>query len=115
MSEPYIVDLKTCTCTIGRKQWKVLTLFEAAKDLEEFGYPLNLVDKEDDYWGVETLADFIEHARRVESADLSKPIIVSSNGRIMDGYHRICKAAMQGLKSVKAVQFDSDPCQDLTI
>lgn len=107
------VDLKSCKCTIGRRQWKTLTLFEAAKGLKEFDYPINLIDKEEEnVWSVETIADFISHSKRVEGADLSFPIIVSSQGSIMDGYHRICKAVLQGLESVKAVQFDVDPEED---
>jgi hypothetical protein len=41
--------------------------------------------------------------------DLNYPIILSSDGRVMDGMHRVCKAWMQGEESIKAVRFPIDP------
>ncbi len=115
MNEDYKTDLTKCKCTMGDKVWKVLTLIEASKELPVFEYPLNLVDKEDDYWGIGSLAEFIEHSKRTQAADLSKPIIVSSGGRIMDGLHRVCRAVLDGNKSVEAVQFEDDPQPDYTV
>jgi hypothetical protein len=44
--------------------------------------------------------------------DLSCPVILSSDGRVMDGMHRICKALLQGLDEVDAVRFNQDPEPD---
>ncbi len=54
----------------------------------------------------------LEHVKLIEAADLSFPIILSSSGAIMDGRHRVAKAALQGRKEVDAVQFDEDPEPD---
>ena len=45
-------------------------------------------------------------------ADLSVPIILSSNGTVMDGMHRIAKAVLQDKNDIEAVQFEKDPEPD---
>jgi hypothetical protein len=52
------------------------------------------------------------HARLIEEADLSHPIIMCSNRRVMDGMHRVLKALSAGLKDIDAVVFESDPDPD---
>ncbi len=42
---------------------------------------------------IPTCRAVVEHARLIEAADLSFPIILSSDGRVMDGMHRVGKAA----------------------
>lgn len=46
-----------------------------------------------------------EHARLIETADLNYPIILSSDGRVMDGMHRVAKALLLGRESIEAVRF----------
>ena len=50
----------------------------------------------------------MEHARLIDAADLSFPIILSADGRVMDGMHRVAKAALPGHETIAAVQFASD-------
>jgi hypothetical protein len=45
----------------------------------------------------------------INEVDLSYPIILDSNRRVMDGMHRVAKALLQGNDVIEAVQFDSDP------
>lgn len=44
--------------------------------------------------------------------NLSYPIILSAEGYLMDGGHRIAKAWLQGVKEIRAVQFEIDPEPD---
>lgn len=53
-----------------------------------------------------------EHARKITAADLKFPIILSSDGRLMDGGHRVCKAFLLGFDRIDAVQFIEDPEPD---
>jgi hypothetical protein len=53
-----------------------------------------------------------EHARRIRDADLSRPVILASDGRLMDGGHRLAKAYLDGQMEVWAVQFEHDPEPD---
>ena len=65
------------------------------------------------FWGESmTCRSVAEHARLIEEADLGYPIILSSNGRIMDGMHRVLKAFMLGESHIRAVRFLTDPEPD---
>lgn len=52
------------------------------------------------------------HARLMNETDLSLPIILSQDGRVMDGMHRVCKALIEGRDTILAVRFDVDPEPD---
>lgn len=49
------------------------------------------------------------HFNAMKAADLDYPIILSADGDIMDGNHRVMKALANGEKTIKAVRFKSDP------
>ena len=53
-----------------------------------------------------------EHVRLVNEADLSFPVILSASGEVMDGRHRLAKAALEHSTTIEAVQFDHDPEPD---
>ncbi len=61
---------------------------------------------------VPSVRSIAEHAKLIDETDLSYPIILSRNGQVMDGMHRVAKAFMKRLKTIKAVQFESDPAPD---
>jgi diguanylate cyclase (GGDEF)-like protein len=48
----------------------------------------------------------------IQKADLSYPVILSADGRLMDGGHRISKAWLSGLTTINAVRFPVDPEPD---
>ena len=56
----------------------------------------------------------IEHARRIleSEGDEVFPILLSEEGMIMDGMHRLCKAVLEKKARVKVVRFDVDPPPD---
>jgi hypothetical protein len=56
-----------------------------------------------------------EHAKRIIEADLRYPIILSANGGLMDGGHRIAKAWLGGQVDIDAVRFERDPEPDYVI
>jgi len=56
-----------------------------------------------------------QHAKRIWDADLTYPVILATDGRLMDGGHRIAKAWLQGMPEVRAVQFVLDPEPDYII
>jgi hypothetical protein len=45
-----------------------------------------------------------EHARDIYQTDLSCPIILSPTGEVLDGWHRICRAYLEGIDGIDAVQ-----------
>jgi hypothetical protein len=53
-----------------------------------------------------------EHASLIQAADLNFPIILSREGSVMDGMHRVAKAVLLGRTTIEAVQFTDDPAPD---
>lgn len=80
--------------------------------------PLNSIRELDEaYWRQEgeahlTCRELAEHLRLVQEADLGYPIILSADGRVMDGMHRVVKAVLENRANIEAVQFDQDPEPD---
>ena len=52
------------------------------------------------------------HVTLIDNADLSFPIILAADGAVMDGMHRVAKAAREGRREIAAVQFVDDPPPD---
>ena len=50
-----------------------------------------------------------EHAQAIYEADLRFPIILPPSGDVLDGMHRLCKAFLQGLEEIDAVQLPMMP------
>lgn len=102
----------------GLCAWNVHRLVERTRDFTREKVPLSAIRELDEpYWSDDgaqrlTCRDVVEHARLMLDCDLSCPVILSSDGRVMDGMHRICKALLQGLDEVDAVRFNQDPEPD---
>ncbi len=61
---------------------------------------------------VPTCRSMVDHFRLVNETNLDHPIILSFEGRVMDGMHRIAKALLLGHKEVKAVRFTEEIAPD---
>ena len=61
---------------------------------------------------IPTCRKVVEHARLIREVDLSFPIILSADGGVMDGMHRVCRAFMDEQKTIRAVRFANDPEPD---
>ena len=102
----------------GLKAWDIDRLVALAKDLPRFPVEVSAIAELDEpYWfgGGDpdaTCRAIAEHARMIEEADLSFPIILSQDGRVFDGMHRVAKALLAGLTTVEAVRFERDPDPD---
>src|SRR3974377_2206823 len=88
----------------GLRAWDVDRLVEAAERLPVVHIPLSSIKELDEpYWYdhgyVPTCRSIAEHAKLINETDLRYPIILSSDGRVMDGMHRVAKAAMQNIDS----------------
>jgi hypothetical protein len=100
----------------GLLAWDVDRLIRLSSSLPRKHVRLNGIRELDEEWSAEdrrhTWRTVVEHMRLIEEADLSFPIILSASGEIMDGRHRVAKAALQGRETIEAVQFASDPEPD---
>ncbi len=50
-----------------------------------------------------------EHARDIYEANFHFPIILSPSGVVLDGMHRLCKAFLEGMEEIDAVQLPVMP------
>ena len=104
--------------TRGLYAWDVHRLIELTRDRPRFRVPLDAIRELDEpYWfsgGAQaaTCRAIVEHARAISEVDLAYPIILSSDGRVMDGMHRVARALLIGATSIEAVQFEHDPEPD---
>ena len=102
----------------GLCAWYVRRLIELSRGLVRERVPLTTIRELDEpYWAGEnadrmTRRQVINHARLMLGCDLSFPVILSSDGRVMDGMHRICKALLEGKDDIEAVRFVNDPEPD---
>jgi hypothetical protein len=102
----------------GLCAWNVHRLVELSRTLVRERVPLSAIRELDEpYWASDraqqmTCRDIVEHARLILDCDLRYPVILSSDGRVMDGMHRISKALLEGLNDIEAVRFIHDPEPD---
>ncbi|MBL9146512.1 MAG: hypothetical protein JNM99_22720 [Verrucomicrobiaceae bacterium] len=101
----------------GLLAWDVDRLISLSQDLSPIEVPLTAIREIDQpYWfstgESATCRAVMEHAALITAANLSYPIILSSDGRVMDGMHRVLKACLAGLSTIAAVQFQDDPAPD---
>jgi len=102
----------------GLCAWNVHRLVAISSTLQRELVPLSAIRELDEpYWSGEpaksiTCRQVAEHARLIRNSDLAFPVILSSDGRVMDGMHRICKALVEGLSDIEAVRFLQDPEPD---
>lgn len=95
-------------CNLGNNTWSVARLFELSRELPVMEVPLVHLNM---YYYYErlTLRDMVMHMKAVQEADLEKPIILDEDGDLMDGRHRLMKAMLNGVETIKVVRFDENP------
>jgi hypothetical protein len=99
--------------------WRIQGLWESSKHLPIEMIPLDyfayLLDEPQPDWcagSAPTLREVAQHAKRIYEANLSHPVIISAEGYLMDGKHRLAKASLLGMKEIAAVRFMQNPAPD---
>jgi hypothetical protein len=102
----------------GLCAWNVQRLIEQSSGLVRERVSLSDIRELDEaHWAHETARqmtcrEIAGHARLMLDCDLAFPVILSSDGRVMDGMHRVCKALLEGRTEIEAVRFLHDPEPD---
>ncbi len=100
----------------GLLAWDVDRLCELSRGLPRKSIPLETIRELDQPVGGTgarlTWRQLAGHVNLINEADLAHPIILSASGEVMDGRHRIAKAAISGYDVIEAVQFEVDPPPD---
>lgn len=92
--------------------WYVANLIEFSKNKDniiEFELDTYSIALNETVWGELTMYDIINHFRQTNKADLQFPVIMSEEGWVLDGWHRIVKAIINNQRYVKAVRFKKNP------
>lgn len=98
--------------------WDVVGLIERVSSLSPIEISLSdIAELDERHWfnyeaDSPTCRKIAEHARLIEEADLSYPIIVDHEHRVMDGMHRVCKALNQGAETILAYRLEVLPKPD---
>lgn len=98
----------------GNKIWKAQTLYDFAKAKEYpiLDMPLWNIDLTSEPFECNQLHSFIFQCKRVKECSLEYPIILDDVGQIADGYHRLCKAILEGRETIKAIRLLEMPAPD---
>jgi len=101
-----------------RHRWRVERLWKLAENMPVKRVPLSAIkDIDRAMWfspeqPAPTCRQVAFHAKKIYEADLTYPVILSANGSVFDGMHRIMKYMLEGYGVIQAVQFDTDPEPD---
>jgi hypothetical protein len=102
----------------GLDAWDVDRLIALSRDFPARQVPIESIwELDTNYWFDDseqrpTVRRVVEHMRLVDDADLSHPVILGPDGRVMDGMHRIARAVREGHERILAVQFETLPAPD---
>ena len=101
----------------GLDAWDVDRLIEASTNLPITDIAVESIAEVDtDYWfcfgPVPTVRRIVEQVHLIQDVDCSYPIILGSDGRVMDGMHRVARAMLDGRPTIRAVRFVTDPEPD---
>ncbi|MEM9667875.1 MAG: hypothetical protein AAF950_03045 [Pseudomonadota bacterium] len=101
----------------GFYAWDVHRLVKLATSLPVITRTLDEIAELDEaYWfytgDTPTCRNLAEHFKLMMEADLEYPIILCSEGRVMDGMHRATKSLTLGKTEILCVQFEDTPKAD---
>ena len=102
----------------GFDAWDVDRLIRLSADLPVVDVPIAQIRELDTaYWSLPggsptTVNEVITHMRLVRDVDPAYPVILGSDGRVMDGMHRVARAVLEGRTTIRAVRFAEHPGPD---
>ncbi len=102
----------------GLLAWDVDRLVELTSGFTPIDVPLSEIRELDEtFWfdhegDAPTCRRIALHAKLMNETDLRHPIILSAEGRVMDGMHRVCRALIEGRETIRGVRFEIDPEPD---
>lgn len=102
--------------TKGINSWSASTLITYCK---EKNYPIfklpvagiNLSEQTMP-WTIYNISSFVYHMKRVNKVNMKYPIILDSEGGIVDGWHRVARAIIDGKTEIDAIRIEEMPLAD---
>jgi hypothetical protein len=104
----------------GVEAWDVDRLIELSRDFEVIDVDLAaLWQIDENYWFdpgsssvTPTVRRIAEHIRLTLEVDISYPVILGPDDRVLDGMHRVLWSILHGSASIRAVRFSELPDPD---
>jgi len=104
------------TYSDGAFTWDVKDLWKAAEGIEPVSMPIRYVLNIEQFldshsWsaGKMSVREILDHADRIDNADLSYPILLTPDGYVADGCHRIVRALKEGRDSILVIKLPAMP------
>jgi hypothetical protein len=111
MTIPPTVPFDKQECNLDSCYWNVSRLAKLAESLPTRSLPLDAMNLHCTEYTT-TMRSFVSHMKTVLDADLDQPILLSEDGEIFDGRHRIMKALHLGHTHINAKRFETNPQPD---
>ena len=98
--------------------WDVHKLIRATRELPVIDVAIDDISEIDENWwyqepgALPTPRSMAHHMALVEKTDLSHPVILCADGRLMDGMHRLVRALAEDRTYVPAVRLSKTPPPD---
>lgn len=98
--------------------WDIHRLVRLAAPKQAHSVSISTIAELDENWWYQCETDsptprlFAEHMALVQATDLKYPIILCSEGRLMDGMHRLVNALFEERETILAVKFEGTPEPD---
>ena len=116
---PPIVDFGTFSFSQsnyvrGNCHWNAETLLRECQKqcLEPFELPLAGIDLSVLHFSVKSADEFVWQMKRCMDSNIDYPIILDNLGQVADGNHRICKALLEGRRTILAYRLQEMPEPD---
>lgn len=103
-----------------RREWDVERLWELAENLPTTTIPIEEISGLDQvtWFGPNdrpTTRIIAMHAKRIMNCDLSYPVILTEDGRVFDGMHRVARQLIDGRETIEVKQFQKNPEPDRVV
>ncbi|MDF1660716.1 MAG: chromosome partitioning protein ParB [Planctomycetota bacterium] len=103
-----------------RREWDVERIWKLAEDLpvEEISIEEMTGLDQVTWFGPNdrpTTRAIAMHAKRIMNCDLSYPVILTEDGRVFDGMHRVARQLIEGCEFIQVKRFPVNPEPDRTI
>ena len=108
------LDENTSTSRFGYV-YSTTKLIEHSKKYKVFDMPLAGFSLAMGCWEINNYEDFIHHMNRCKEADLQYPILLDDYGDVADGRHRMCKAILEGHRTIKTIRLETMPPHDRVV
>lgn len=100
----------------SRLFWDIERLWKQARGEPVLDLCLEAIDLDQTVWfepgEKPTVRKVADHLRRVLATNPDHPVILRPNGELMDGWHRLVKAWIEGRESIPGIRLPKDPLPD---